>query len=78
MDVQGAEVAALAGFRQTLARLKPRWMLIEFSPEHLRGAGSTPEAFWTLLDEPRLRALGIRRCRKDLSDRGYGGVYPRV
>ena len=42
MDVQGAEVAALAGFRQSLARLKPRWMLIEFSPEHLRGAGSLP------------------------------------
>ena len=51
MDVQGAEVAALAGFRQTLARLKPRWMLIEFSPEHLRGAGSTPEAFWKILDD---------------------------
>jgi FkbM family methyltransferase len=51
MDIQGAEVAALAGFRKTLARLKPRWMLIEFSPEHLRGAGSTPEEFWEILDE---------------------------
>jgi FkbM family methyltransferase len=49
MDVQGAEVAALAGFRRSLARLKPRWMLIEFSPEHLRGAGSSPEAFWAIL-----------------------------
>ena len=26
-------------------------MLIEFSPEHLRAAGSGPEAFWTILDE---------------------------
>jgi len=51
MDIQGAEVAALAGFRKTLARLKPRWLLIEFSPEHLRGAASSPEAFWGLLDE---------------------------
>ena len=51
MDIQGAEVAALAGFRQTLARLKPIWMLIEFSPEHLRGAGSSPAEFWALLVE---------------------------
>ncbi|HET9209405.1 MAG TPA: FkbM family methyltransferase [Thermoanaerobaculia bacterium] len=51
MDIQGAEVAALSGFRETLARLKPRWMLIEFSPEHLRGAGSSPEAFWQMLGE---------------------------
>jgi FkbM family methyltransferase len=51
MDIQGAEVAALVGFRKTLARLKPRWMLIEFSPEHLRGAGSGPEAFWGILGE---------------------------
>jgi len=51
MDIQGAEVAALTGFRKELGRLKPRWMLIEFSPEHLRGAGSSPEAFWTILDE---------------------------
>jgi FkbM family methyltransferase len=51
MDVQGAEVAALAGFRKMLARAKPRWMLIEFSPEHLRGAGSSPEAFWRILED---------------------------
>lgn len=51
MDIQGAEVAALQGFRQTLLRTRPRWMLIEFSPEHLRGAGSSPEAFWKILDD---------------------------
>jgi FkbM family methyltransferase len=51
MDIQGAEVSALTGFRKTLARLKPRWLLIEFSPEHLRGAGSSPEAFWAILGE---------------------------
>jgi FkbM family methyltransferase len=49
MDVQGAEVAALAGFRKTLAQVRPRWMFVEFSPEHLRGAGSSPEAFWEIL-----------------------------
>ncbi|HTG34680.1 MAG TPA: hypothetical protein VLB76_17305 [Thermoanaerobaculia bacterium] len=34
-----------------------------------------------LLEDPRrarLRALGLRRFRKNLSDRGYGGVYSRV
>jgi FkbM family methyltransferase len=51
MDIQGAEVAALAGFRKTLGRLRPHWLLIEFSPEHLRAAGSSPEAFWAILDE---------------------------
>ena len=51
MDIQGAEVAALEGFRKTIDRLKPRWMLIELSPEHLRGAGTTPEAFWGILGE---------------------------
>jgi FkbM family methyltransferase len=51
MDIQGAEVTALEGFRKTLTNLKPRWMLIEFSPEHLRGAGASPEAFWGILGE---------------------------
>jgi FkbM family methyltransferase len=51
MDIQGAEVAALEGFRQALERTRPRWLLIEFSPGHLRAAGSGPEAFWTILDD---------------------------
>jgi FkbM family methyltransferase len=66
MDIQGAEVAALAGFRQTLARLRPRWMLIEFSPEHLRGAGSSPEEFWAILDE-----LGFEPWGFDDSGRAF-------
>lgn len=51
MDVQGAEVAALRGFARTLARTKPAWMLVEFSPEHLRGAGSDPKDFWVILED---------------------------
>ncbi len=51
LDIQGAEVAALAGFRQTLARTRPRWLLIELSPEHLRAAGSSPDALWRTLDD---------------------------
>ncbi|HEY0557506.1 MAG TPA: FkbM family methyltransferase [Thermoanaerobaculia bacterium] len=59
MDIQGAEVAALTGFRKELGRLKPRWMLIEFSPEHLRGAGSSPEAFWKILYEVGFEPWGF-------------------
>lgn len=51
MDVQGAEVAALEGFRRTAAQTSPRWLLVEFSPEHLRGAGSAPEDFWKILSD---------------------------
>jgi len=50
LDVQGSEVAALDGFRQTLGRTRPHWLLIELSPEHLRAAGSSPEALWAILD----------------------------
>jgi FkbM family methyltransferase len=59
MDIQGAEVAALTGFRSTFARLRPQWMLIEFSPEHLRAAGSSQEAFWAILDELGLEPWGF-------------------
>jgi FkbM family methyltransferase len=51
MDIQGAEVAALRGFQRILVRTAPRWLLIEFSPEHLRAAGPGPEDFWAVLDE---------------------------
>ena len=67
MDVQGAEVAVLAGFRRTLLRLRPRWMLVEFAPELLTGAGSSPEAFWEILGElgfePWAFDEGGRPCR---------------
>lgn len=59
MDIQGAEVAALRGFRRTLARTSPRWLLIEFSPEHLRAAGSGPEDFWAILDELGYEPWGL-------------------
>jgi FkbM family methyltransferase len=51
MDIQGAEVAALRGFRRTLSRTRPQWLLIEFSPEHLRAGTSGTEEFWSILDE---------------------------
>jgi FkbM family methyltransferase len=60
MDVQGTEIAALRGFRRTLLAARPRWMLIEFSPGHLRGAGADPAAFWAILGE-----LGFEPWRLD-------------
>jgi FkbM family methyltransferase len=44
IDVQGAEASVLNGARQTLAR-GVRWVWVEFSPNHLRGAGVDPERF---------------------------------
>jgi FkbM family methyltransferase len=66
LDVQGSEVAALAGFRQTLGRTRPRWLLIELSPEHLRAAGSSPEALWKILDD-----LGFEPWGFDDDGRAY-------
>jgi FkbM family methyltransferase len=44
IDVQGNEVQVLRGAQQTV-NAGVRWMWIEFSPDHLRGAGSDPERF---------------------------------
>lgn len=51
IDVEGAEVAVLRGMRGLMAPRPPDWMLVEFSPEHLRRAGESPEAFWTAFAE---------------------------
>jgi FkbM family methyltransferase len=51
LDVQGAEVAALRGFRAGVRGLRPQWILLELSPPHLRGAGSSPAELFALLDE---------------------------
>jgi FkbM family methyltransferase len=77
MDIQGAEVAALAGFRKTLARLQPRWMLIEFSPEHLRGAGASPEAFWKVLEELGFEPWGFDESGEAFRIEDTGGFTRR-
>lgn len=48
IDVQGAEEQVLRGARTTLAH-GLRWIWIEFSPSHLRGAGTEPESLLSLL-----------------------------
>jgi FkbM family methyltransferase len=59
MDVEGDEVSVLRGMKETMARTPPAWMFIEFSPAHLRGAGSSPEEFWSLLAESGYRFYSI-------------------
>lgn len=59
MDVQGAEAAALRGMRQTMRETPPRWMFLEFEPELLRGAGSSPEELWALVDEYGYEAFAV-------------------
>ena len=44
IDVQGNEANVLRGARQTLDA-GVRWVWLEFSPDHLRGAGEDPAAF---------------------------------
>lgn len=50
IDVQGFETAVLRGSRGSLRRLRPRHLLIELSPRHLRGAGSSAAELFALLD----------------------------
>jgi FkbM family methyltransferase len=50
IDVQGSEFNVLRGALKTL-HAGVRWMWIEFSPGHLRGAGSDPERFLENLGE---------------------------
>jgi hypothetical protein len=48
IDVQGAEASVLRGAQRTIeAALE--WIWIEFSPPHLRGAGTDPREFLNLL-----------------------------
>jgi FkbM family methyltransferase len=44
IDVQGLEAKVLRGAREAIGR-GVRWIWLEFSPDHLRGAGTDPQAF---------------------------------
>ena len=43
IDVQGLEGHVLRGAERSIGRV--RWIWLEFSPDHLRGAGTDPEGF---------------------------------
>jgi len=48
IDVQGSEAQVLRGAQDTLGR-GVQWIWAEFSPNHLRGAGSAPDEFLEIL-----------------------------
>ncbi|HXW05574.1 MAG TPA: FkbM family methyltransferase [Vicinamibacterales bacterium] len=89
IDVQGNEAHVLRGAERTL-RGGFRWLWLEFSPQHLRAAGSNPERFLRDLDasglrllevsaEGRLEAVTDHRALVDRLGQGYGDlvVMPR-
>ena len=45
IDVQGAESAVIQGMRQIIENNKNLKLVVQFSPEELRGFGSSPEEF---------------------------------
>ena len=54
IDVEGAEALVLKGFRQTLPRSRGLPLIVEFSPENLRNAGTSPEEFFQVLRDAGL------------------------
>jgi FkbM family methyltransferase len=77
IDVQGAEEQVLRGAQATLGR-GLQWIWIEFSPEHLRGAGTDPERLLTLLRDLDMHIFEIDRagCLQPLL--GFEGYTPRI
>jgi FkbM family methyltransferase len=59
IDIQGAEVDALCGLRQLLARSPGVSMLVEFWPSGLANAGVEPRRLLDLLDELGFRVEDI-------------------
>jgi FkbM family methyltransferase len=73
IDVQGAEEQVLQGAQATLGR-GLQWIWIEFSPEHLRGAGTDPERLLKLIGDLGMDIFEINRagCLQALSSfEGY-------
>ena len=62
IDVQGAEEWVLRGAEKVI-HAGLRWIWIEFSPQHLAGAGTDPQAFLTLL-------AGLGMSVYEVGDRG--------
>jgi len=58
IDVQGAEEYVLRGAQDTF-RAGISWIWIEFSPEHLRGAGTDPKDFLVLLGSLKMELFEI-------------------
>jgi FkbM family methyltransferase len=59
MDIQGAEIGALQGARQLLARPDAPALLLEYWPHGLRAAGVAPESLLSLLAEAGYRVRTV-------------------
>ncbi len=68
MDVEGDEVRVLRGMSETMARMPPAWMFIEFCPVQLRGVGSSAGGVLGAPGRARLSAVFDRGPRRASSD----------
>jgi hypothetical protein len=84
IDVQGLEAQVLRGARDTIAR-SVRWIWLEYSPDHLRGAGTDPVAFleslgalgmqvFAITDHGTLEPLSDFRAHARAMGSGYGDI----
>lgn len=73
IDVEGFEVSALAGFRETIAARPGMGIVVEMHSSAWPDAGSSREAFEALLAELRLRPVPLSGQADPMSD--YGLVH---
>jgi FkbM family methyltransferase len=84
IDVQGLEASVLRGAQQTIAA-GVRWIWLEFSPDHLRGAGTDPEGFleslgalgmkvFEVTEHGTLEPLTDYRAHAEKTGSGYGDL----
>jgi hypothetical protein len=68
MDIQGAEMAALRGMRETIMKSKELVLVTEFWPEGMKRFGFSPAAFLHQLTEHRFRLHIIADTSGTLQD----------
>ena len=84
IDVQGHEANVLRGAQKAIAR-GVRWIWLEYSPDHLRGAGTDPEQFleslgtlgmdlFEVTERGTLEPLSDYRAHAKKIGAGYGDV----
>lgn len=71
MDVQGAEIKALNGMREVIARSPGLEMLVEFWPYGLRQCDESPEHYLAMLQELGFHLFGYDEARAE-----WGTVSP--
>jgi FkbM family methyltransferase len=77
IDVQGAEDHVLRGARTLLAG-GVRWIWIEFSPDHLRGAGTDPAAFVQRLESLTMDMFEVAEAGSLVPFSGFESYSRRI